>query len=186
MIEHSIHQHLLPYAHNLERRDTDSIELVVVHCTELPDLVSAREYGERILYAATGTGNSGHYYLDRNGFTEQWVPLERIAHHVRGFNDNSIGIELVNLGRFPDWLHSESQEMTEPYPQKQVDGLVSLLHFLCAALPSLQWISGHDLLDTKMVPASDKPSEWVYRKRDPGPLFPWEEVLDTLRLAPYL
>jgi len=186
MNEHQIHRRHLPYAHSLSLRDADSIDLVVIHCTELPDLAMAREYGERILYRATGTGNSGHYYIDRDGLTEQWVPPDRIAHHVRSFNDHSIGIELVNLGRYPNWLHSETQEMTEPYPQAQVDSLISLLHLLSAAHSTLQWISGHDLLDTKMVPSSDNPSEWVYRKRDPGPLFPWDEVLDTLRLAPYL
>jgi N-acetylmuramoyl-L-alanine amidase len=186
MNEHLIHRRHLPYAHSLDLRDADAIDLVVIHCTELPDLATAREYGERILYRATGTGNSGHYYIDRDGLTEQWIPPDRIAHHVRGFNDHSIGIELVNLGRYPNWLHSETQEMTEPYPQVQVESLISLLHLLSAAHSSLQWISGHDLLDTKMVPASDNPSEWVYRKRDPGPLFPWDEVLDTLRLAPYL
>ena len=186
MKEHPIHRRQLPYAHCLDLRDTDSIDLVVIHCTELPDLATARIYGEKIRYGATGTGNSGHYYLDRDGLTEQWVPPERIAHHVRGFNDHSIGIELVNDGRYPNWLHSESQDMSEPYPQAQIDSLVSLLHFLTAAHPSLQWITGHDLLDAKMVPASDKPSEMVYRKRDPGSLFPWDAVLDTLRLAPYL
>ena len=186
MSEQYIHQRLLPNAQCLELRDTSTIDLVVIHCTELPDLAMARSYGERILYPASGTGNSGHYYIDRDGLIEQWVPLDRTAHHVHGFNAHSIGIELVNLGRYPNWLDTASQEMTEPYTQRQLDSLVGLLHFLSAALIKLQWITGHDLLDTKMVPASDKPAEWVFRKKDPGPHFPWDNVLDTLRLMPYL
>ena len=45
------------------RRDVD---LVVIHCTELPDLAIAREYGERVLHD-NGSGNSGHFYIDRDG-----------------------------------------------------------------------------------------------------------------------
>jgi N-acetylmuramoyl-L-alanine amidase len=49
------------------------VELVVIHCTELPDLAIAREYGERALYD-NGTGNSGHYYIDRDGAIYRYVP----------------------------------------------------------------------------------------------------------------
>lgn len=186
MNELQIHQHHLPYAACLDRRDAGSIDLVVIHCTELPDLATARKYGEEIKHQGTGTGNSGHFYIDRDGRVEQWIPSHRIAHHVRGFNKNSIGIELVNLGRYPDWYHSDHQEMKEAYPSPQVEALISLLQFLHAAHASLQWITGHDLLDTETVPASDKPQERVFRKRDPGPLFPWDEVLDSVQLSPYL
>src|SRR5437868_3329890 len=107
---------LLSYAEKLEPRDRAEIDLVVIHCTELPDLVTAREYGERIVHATSMTGNSGHWYIDRDGALARWVPEDRVAHHVRGYNARSIGIELVNLGRFPDWLDSRKQTMTEPYP----------------------------------------------------------------------
>jgi N-acetylmuramoyl-L-alanine amidase len=97
---------LLPYASLLESRPLEDIDLLVVHCTELPDLEIAREYGERVIYPKTGTGNSGHYYIDRDGTTEVWVPSIRVAHHVRGYNHRSVGIELVNAGRYPNWFHS--------------------------------------------------------------------------------
>ena len=83
----------LEYAHRLDAREPGEIDLVVLHCTELPDLGTAREYGERIHYPSSRTGNAGHYYIDRDGRTEQWVPLDRVAHHVRGHNRNSVGIE---------------------------------------------------------------------------------------------
>ncbi|MEM7054432.1 MAG: N-acetylmuramoyl-L-alanine amidase, partial [Pseudomonadota bacterium] len=94
----------LGYVDNLERRALDQIRRVVMHATELPDLAEARDYGERVLYENSATGNSGHFYIDRDGSIEQWVPLERIAHHVRDHNADTIGIELVNRGRYPDWL----------------------------------------------------------------------------------
>ena len=93
----------LPYVARLDARSLAQADLVVIHCTELPDLAAAREYGERVLYDS-GTGNSGHYYIDRDGTVLRYVPDDRIAHHVRGMNRRAIGIELVNTGRFPHWL----------------------------------------------------------------------------------
>jgi N-acetylmuramoyl-L-alanine amidase len=170
----------LPYAERLEERALEDIRLIVIHCTELPDLVTAREYGERIHYEESGTGNSGHFYIDRDGRTEQWVPLERVAHHVRGHNPHSVGIELVNRGRYPDWLASHAQQMTEPYPKSQMDALIDLLKLLHGELPQECKITGHENLDRERVNASDVPGQVVRRKRDPGPLFPWEAVRNAV------
>ena len=49
----------LPYVTRLESRAMDHVDLVVIHCTELPDLAMAREFGEREVHASR-TGNSGH------------------------------------------------------------------------------------------------------------------------------
>lgn len=166
----------LPYEDKLEARPLDQIDLVVIHCTELPDLATARQYGERILHAS-GTGNCGHYYLDRDGSVHVYIRPERVAHHVRGYNPRSVGIELVNSGRYPDWLATGSQRMQEPYTEAQVASLKHLLERLREELPSLRYIAGHEDLDTAREPASDDPDVLVPRKMDPGPLFPWDEVL---------
>jgi len=167
----------LPYETRLQARDPGDIDLVVVHCTELPDLATAREYGERVLYPDSGTGNSGHYYVDREGTVHRYVAHERIAHHTRGYNARSIGIELVNTGRWPHWLDSRHQAMDEAYTEAQLEALAALLQQLRGELPSLRFIAGHEDLDTTEVEASDDPSMKVRRKRDPGPLFPWPRVL---------
>jgi len=166
----------LPYATQLTQRDPATIDLVVIHCTELPDLVQARAFGERILYAS-GTGNSGHFYIDRDGRIERWLPEDRIAHHVRGHNAHSLGIELVNRGRWPDWYDSRRQMPSEAYPDVQIQALIVLLGWLQVRVPSLTRIAGHDALDTDTVPASDDPAARVQRKVDPGPLFPWPAVI---------
>lgn len=176
MPQPSFHDWPLPYADRLRGRAQRDIDLVVIHCTELPDLAIAREYGERVLHD-DGSGNCGHFYIDREGGIHRFVVHDRIAHHTRGYNDRSIGIELVNTGRFPDWFDSRKQVMTEPYPQAQIDALLALLRQLREECPGLQWIAGHEDLDTGKVPASDEPSREVFRKRDPGPMFPWDEVL---------
>lgn len=174
-----IHDQPLPYVERLLERRLEDIDLVVIHCTELPDLAMAREYGERVLYVDTGTGASGHYYIERDGRILRYVPPARVANHTRGFNPRSIGIELVNRGRYPDWYRHDNQVMTEPYPEVQIEALVKLLAQLRVELPNLRLIAGHEDLDLAMVPASDDPNVLVPRKRDPGPEFPWAVVLES-------
>jgi len=173
----------LPYVARLGARAPADIDLVVIHCTELPDLAMARQYGERVLYDS-GSGNSGHYYIDRDGRIVQYVALDRIAHHVSGYNPRSIGIELVNRGRYPHWLDSRHQAMDEPYTEAQLAALIDLLQHLCDTLPGLRHIAGHEWLDTREEVASDDPERRVPRKRDPGPLFPWPRVLAAVPLQP--
>ena len=172
----------LPYAGTLDARLPGAIDLVVIHCTELPDLAMAREYGERVHYAGSGAGHSGHFYIDRNGDIAEYVDPARVAHHTRGYNLRSIGIELVNTGRYPDWLDSRRQAMEEAYHDVQIGSLVALLHDLKARIPSLTHIAGHEDLDMDEVEASDDPTLKVRRKRDPGPMFPWRRVLDDVPL----
>lgn len=180
-----IRPRLLPYASLLEARAIDEVELLVIHCTELPDLATAREYGERIHYPESGTGNSGHYYIDRDGTTELWVPENRVAHHVRDLNRKSLGIELVNQGRYPDWFHSQRQSMWQAYPDQQIESLKTLIAVLCNRLPSLRRIAGHEDLDLAEVAASDDPGGSVRRKLDPGELFPWSSVMSGCPLERY-
>jgi len=174
----------LPYHALLEARELSAIDLVVIHCTELPDMAMAREYGERVLHAS-GAGNSGHYYIDRDGSIHEYVPIERTAHHTRGFNPRSIGIEIVNTGRYPNWYDSRHQSMEEPYTEEQISALIDLVQALQMTLPDLRFIAGHEQLDTGCIPASDDPTLNLRRKCDPGPLFPWASVLTQIRLTPF-
>jgi N-acetylmuramoyl-L-alanine amidase len=177
-----IHLEPLPYEGRLETRHAGQIDLVVIHCTELPDLAMARKYGEQVLYPDSGTGNSGHFYIDRDGSAHRYVDTTRVANHTRGYNPRSIGIELVNTGRYPHWLDSGHQAMTETYPAAQIDTLIELLRQLAARYPSLRWIAGHEDLDTTLVASSNDPDVRVARKRDPGPEFPWDRVMVAIPL----
>ena len=173
----------LPYELQLDARPLSQVDLVVIHCTEVPTLELSREFGERVLYTGSGTGNSGHYYIDRDGSVVLYVRPERIANHVRGYNPRSVGIELVNTGRYPHWRDSKHQAMDEPYPDDQVEALIGLLRQLQTQLPALRYIAGHEDLDTEQEAAVDDPAVLVPRKRDPGPLFPWARVMESVELT---
>ena len=176
-----ITEQFLPYVGILAERPLAAIDLVIIHCTELPDMTMAREYGTRVVHDS-GAGNSGHYYIDRDGTVYRYVPGTRVANHVRGHNPNSIGIELVNCGRYPHWWDSRHQRMDEPYPEAQVAALLALLAQLRAAFPKLRRIAGHEDLDTDLMPASDDPARQVRRKLDPGVRFPWDAVVPACGL----
>ncbi len=177
MIDLAIHDWPLPYEERLVERASAAIDLVVIHCTELPDMRLAREYGERIVHAGTQTGNSGHYYIDRDGRIWRFVADTRVAHHTFQYNPRSIGVELVNLGRYPNWTDSRHQSFSEPYTKEQIDALLALLGRLRAEHANLRWIAGHDALDRRTEAASDDASVQLRRRLDPGPLFPWDEVV---------
>ena len=93
---------------------------MVIHATELPDMETAREYGERIHHDESRTGNSGHFYIDRDGRIEQWVPLDRVAHHVRGHNRDSVGIELVNGGAGRTGTTAVTRNGRRRFPDAQI------------------------------------------------------------------
>lgn len=177
-----IHPCSLSYIEGLAERRIEDIDLMVIHCTELPDMDLARVFGEKIIHHESNTGNCGHYYIDREGRIEQWVPLDRVAHHVRGFNPKSIGIELVNTGRYPHWFRSDHQAMTETYPDIQIRALIELLKHLETELSNLKAIAGHEDLDIEMLPAEDQSGIEIQRKIDPGPLFPWSHVMNKIAL----
>jgi N-acetylmuramoyl-L-alanine amidase len=67
--------------------------------------------------------------------------------------------------------------MHEPYPPAQITALRALLDWLKRTCPSLRYLAGHEELDRERIPASDDATLLVQRKLDPGPLFPWSQVL---------
>lgn len=172
----SINRLPVSYQSRLAPRSAAQIDLLVIHCTELPDLETAQHYAEQIHYAVSQTGACGHLYVAKSGTVFEYVDTLRIAHHCVGYNERSIGIELDNLGRYPHWHHAQHQRMNDPYPDAQIRALIELIEALLRQLPGLRWMAGHEALDTRLQPAADDPESLIRRKLDPGPLFPWERV----------
>ena len=178
-----VHNWPLPYEAKLNHRELSAIDLVVIHCTELPDMAMTREFGERVHYPEKGTGHSGHYYITEAGEVYRFVAPERVANHTKGWNTRSIGIEIFNLGRYPHWGDSRYQAFTVAYTKEQIHALLALLARLRHDIPSLRYIAGHEDLDTRLEPASDDPKIMLRRRQDPGPLFPWNEIVPASGLA---
>ena len=177
----NIPRKLINYNNKLEKRSLNDINTLVIHCTELPNTEMAREFAEGIHYDS-GTGNCGHYYIAKDGIISQWVEDTRIAHHVAGHNQYSIGIELENLGRFPYWLKTNYQIMYDPYPQSQIESLSTLIKGLESRLPKLTQIIGHEDLDKRFIPSENDPAIFIRRKVDPGLMFPWRDILNKTQL----
>ena len=130
------------------------VSMIVVHYTE----TKTCEQALRILCdPAAEKRVSTHWVVDRDGTVYRLVDESKRAWHAgRSFwdgiedcNSASIGIELVNDG-------------TEAYPEPQIAALVAL----CSGIKSrhaIRHIVGH----SDIAPG---------RKRDPGPLFPWERL----------
>lgn len=176
-----IHDQPLPYESRLHARAASAIDLIVIHCTELPDLTIAREFGERVRYT-NGTGNSGHYYVDLDGSIYRYVADTRVANHTVDYNSRSIGIELVNIGRYPHWGNSQHQTFTLAYTSSQIEALLALLRKLRNDHPGIRYLAGHEDLDTRLEPATDNPAILLRRRQDPGPLFPWPQIIADVQL----
>lgn len=165
-----MHDRPVSWYRELPTRTAAQVTTVVLHATETPDLESARHLAEH------GPRVCGHLYIDRDGETYRFVPLDRVASHVRGHNTPSIGIEIVNRGRCPDHFDSRSQEPSEEFTPAQITALEGVLRDLVRDFPHLRELRRHSDLDTATVPASDDPSRLVRRRIDPGPRFPWAGV----------
>ncbi len=166
----------LPYEARLEGARCADVDLVVIHCTELPDMKIAREFGEKVRYERC-TGNSGHYYVDFDGTR---APLRR----RRPRRETDVRLQPA-LDRHRDRQHrplsvlgrQPHQAFTEPYTKEQIDALLALLRQLRNDMPKLRYIAGHEDLDRRLEPASDDPAILLPRRQDPGPLFPWDEIV---------
>jgi len=169
---------LLPWYRNLAQRNLRDITAVVLHATEIPQLDAAWDFAMQSV-DEDGVGVCGHLYIDRDGACFRFVPINRVANHARGYNKRSIGIELINSGRYPDHFNSHQQEPGEIFPESQVSALKIVLTALRKMCPSLAELVRHSDIDQEMVPSSDDVNRKVRRRIDPGPKFPWEEVKES-------
>ncbi|WP_285696792.1 N-acetylmuramoyl-L-alanine amidase [Actinomadura sp. NBRC 104412] len=166
----TVHDRPVSWYRLLPARAAAQVTTLVLHATETPDLETAWELAEH------GPRVCGHLYLDRDGSVHRFVPLDRVASHVRGHNTPSIGVELVNTGRHPDHFDTRSQTPDEDFPADQIEALKNLFPALRAEFPRLRTLLRHSDLDLETVPSTDDPSRRVRRRIDPGPRFPWDEV----------
>lgn len=143
-----------------ERPEGVTPDLLVLHYTGMR---TAAEALERL--CDPNAKVSAHYTIDEDGTIYAHVPEARRAWHagvsfwagVSNVNACSIGIELVNPGHEFGY---------RSFPDAQIEALIDLV----ADIRRRQPIAAHRIVGhSDVAPA---------RKRDPGELFPWEQLAD--------
>lgn len=106
---------------------------------------------------------SAHYLISKRGTVYQMVEDKNIAWHAGksqwgkdiNLNNKSIGIEIVNTGK-------------EAFPKDQIKQLLKLLKILSKKYK----IKNKNILGHSDIAPN--------RKKDPGPLFPWEGIRNLI------
>lgn len=155
----------------------DRVAEIIVHATGGPfcqrgqvkftpagDVATMKRFFER------SGGVSIHYIVGPDGEVAKSVPENEIAFHAREHNDTSIGVELINAG-----------DGAEPYPEAQLLALTKLIKGIRERwnIP-ISEVKGHEDVDRSTIRCG---GQFVRRKQDPGPQFPWERFRKELRLA---
>jgi N-acetylmuramoyl-L-alanine amidase len=153
-----------------------TVDTVVIHATEIPTLREALKMARDTSDRKPMDGICAHYYISRKGTLYRVVPDHRIANHCRGWNDRSIGIELVNRGRYPRWFHPDSQRFDQSYTESQYRALDRLLRLLKKRYPRIRQCLPHSDLDRRRVLSTDGRTR-VRRRIDPGPRFDWSKII---------
>lgn len=145
-------------------------KFVIVHYTALDN--------EKSIMVLTERGVSAHYLVNDLEDQEiyQLVDENKRAYHAgvsawrkhKNFNDNSIGIEIVNNGYV---LDEEGKRIFSPFPDTQVKKVVALLKDI---------VDRYGIEPTNILGHSDVAPT---RKQDPGPEFPWEKLYKEYNLG---
>ncbi|NKN34353.1 N-acetylmuramoyl-L-alanine amidase [Marichromatium bheemlicum] len=157
------------------------IDLVVIHATGGPGCKAGRLWhsgggtlASNQRHFARTPGISYHYLIGRDGTTVAGTPVAQVAHHARGHNAHSIGIELVNDG-----------DGRDPFPEPQIQALIVLLRPLLVTYDlSPAQVRGHGELDTRSFVCGGRRYK---SKVDPGGAypgfsgnFPWRRLREAL------
>lgn len=155
-------------AHYVVGRDGE-----VVQCVKLTDAAWHAGDGGKSRFPA-------RFQLDGADF----VPLDDVGWAAKVVNCRSIGIEICNRGwakkgpnKYIAARHrnpASTSRLWESYSQPQLDALRALVEKLCAEVPTLRWVTGHE--DVTNARTIGKPGA----KLDPGPAFPWRMLPSTL------
>ena len=155
------------------RRHT--IDSLIIHSLGGPDCKDGTRFfkevdGDALSWAKTFAslpGVSIHYVIGRDGTVVSAVPEDLAASHAIGWNQRSIGIELVNNG-----------DGTDPFPAAQIAALVRLAREIRKRHGdvALERVLRHSDVDHTMFPAETFGAGCAAyrRKLDPGAAFPWE------------
>ncbi len=151
-----------------------AVDAVIVHSLGGPDCQDGAPFFRRIEGDARAWITkfrrlpivSIHYVIGRDGQVEAGIPETLAASHAIGWNQRSIGIELVNSG-----------DGVDPFPAAQVQALTALVRAIRARHPAVTpaRVLRHSDVDHSTFPVARHGDRCAgfRRKLDPGDAFPW-------------
>lgn len=158
------------------------VDAIVIHSLGGPDCLNGTVFHRQIEGTAQPwadfftrlPGVSIHYVIDRAGMVAMSLPEHEVASHAIGWNQRSIGIELVNNGDGKD-----------PFPDAQMTALLRLVHDIGRRHPALRVenFRRHSDIDTSTFPERRHGIACTRfrRKLDPGDAFAWDAFLAAVR-----
>ncbi len=158
------------------------IDAIIIHSLGGPDCLDGIVFHRRIdgtaaewaAFFARLPGVSIHYVIDRDGAVAAGLPESKVASHAIGWNQRSIGIELVNNGDGKD-----------PFPDAQIAALVRLVRDIRMRHPLVrpETIRRHSDVDRSTFPARKHgPACTAFRRKlDPGDAFPWTGFIESIK-----
>jgi len=148
-------------------------------------------------------GLSAHFMLDVDGTIYQTLDVKERAWHAGTANDDSVGIEIANLGAYPDAAplgeaddivagEIQGQSLYQrPFTNRQYDALARLCVTLCRVLPEVrrEFPRGPDgVVVPAVMPVGGDDFAGILGhyhltrgKVDPGPAFDWERLEKQMR-----
>lgn len=157
------------------------VDAVIVHSLGGPDCSNGSRFfkqidGDASTWARTFAKLplvSIHYVIDREGVVESVIPEAMAASHAVGWNQRSIGIELVNNG-----------DGVDPFPRPQIGALLRLIESIRSRHPdvAVERVLRHSDVDRTTFSAArhGRRCSAFRRKLDPGDAFPWDDFKRTL------
>lgn len=151
------------------------VDAIIIHSLGGPDCQAGRRFyrtidGDARHWMATFNRLpivSIHYVVGRDGVVAAGVPESQAATHATGWNQRSIGIELVNNG-----------DGVDPYAPAQITALVTLVRDIRHrhAAIDVSRVLRHSDVDDSTFPAArhGEACTAFRRKEDPGAAFPWD------------
>ncbi len=148
---------------NKRKGGMTDVDGIIVHSTVIPTLQKTTEAFSRG-EPANKNPVSSHYTVGRDGSIVQNVSTFARSWHAgvsvgpngrKGLNDDTVGIELVNL-----------DDGKDPYPEAQIQALRGLISELCRRFPTIRYLASHEYI-------AQPPG----RKNDPAG-FPWDRLKD--------
>jgi N-acetylmuramoyl-L-alanine amidase len=148
-------------------------------------------------------GLSVHFMLDTDGTIYQTLDLKERAWHATTSNSRSAGVEIANLGAFPQQDGKLGQQVVSgevqgqmlyqsDFTPQQYASLIKLTAALCTVFPKIRCDYPHDAVG-HVIPQK-LPDEVLTNyqgvlghyhvqanKQDPGPAFDWDRVINGAR-----